>query len=62
MVRLIMQPFLIVKEQDLIFNLQNYCIIHSNLLGCTTTKRCGKTSPSLEDSPLSAVILSDDNI
>ena len=43
-----MQPFLIVKNTDLIFDLQNDCIIHANLLGCATTKRRGKTSPCLQ--------------
>ena len=37
-----MQPFLIVKNTDLIFDLQNDCIINTNLLGWATTKRHGK--------------------
>ena len=44
-----MQPFLIVKNTDLIFNLKNdYIIIHTNLLGCATTKRRGKTMSKLQ--------------
>ena len=43
-----MQPFLILKNTDLIFDLQNDCIIHTNLLGCATTKRRGKTRPCLQ--------------
>ena len=31
-----MQPFLVAKNTDLIFDLQNDCIINSNLLGCAT--------------------------
>ena len=57
-----MQPFLIVKNTDLIFDLQNDCIIHKNLLGYATTKRRGKASPCLQESPLLAAILSDDDV
>ena len=57
-----MQHFLIVKHTDLIFDLQNDCIIHTNLLGCATTKRRGKTSPCLQESPFLAPILSDDEV
>ena len=56
-----MQPYLIVKNTDLIFDLQNDCIIHTNLLGCATTKRRGKTSPCLHESPFLAAILSNDD-
>ena len=61
-VRLIMQAFLLVKNTDLIIDLQNDCIIHTNLLGCATTKRRGKTSPCLQESQFLAAILSGDDI
>ena len=57
-----MQPFLIVKNTDLIIDLQNDCIINTNLLGCATTKRRGKTSPCLQESPFLVAILSDDDV
>ena len=57
-----MQPFLIVKNTDLIFDLQEDCIIHTNLLGCATTKRRRKMSPCLQESQFLATILSDDNV
>ena len=48
-----MQPFVIVRNTDLIFDLQNDCIFHTNLLGCATTKRRGKTRPCLQQPLLS---------
>ena len=47
-----MQLFSIVKNTDLIFDLQNECIIHTNLLGCATTRRRGKTSLCLQEHTL----------
>ena len=57
-----MQPFLIVKHTDLIIDLQNNCIIHTNLLGCAATKRRGKTSPCLQESSFLAAILSHNDV
>ena len=57
-----MQPFLLVKHQDLLFDLQNDFIIQINLLACATTKRRGKTNPSLQDFPYLAAILSGDDV
>ena len=57
-----MRPFLIVKHTNLIIELQNDCIIHTNLFGCTITKRWRKTSPCLQESPFLAAILSDYDI
>ena len=34
-----MQPFLLVKNTDLIFDMQNDCIIPTNLLGCATSRK-----------------------
>ena len=45
------EAILIVMHTDLVFELQNDCIIHKNLLGCATRKHCENVSQCLLESP-----------